>query len=466
MAITPNDKSASTGTKKTIAPQPIRDQLNNKAEKYCIGCGKAEEANLYLCDCCQGAWYCSHSCEEADRPVHGLLCAEYAQLNEVLGPDGEGGGARAFLFRAGSLGPELVLLPARRSDLVCDLVRDRSMEEAGLCTSFVDMWGFGANGRIARKPRIGEHTLELWVLDEFICDGSPWNKSIFTSVKACPTAPFKMPPNPWAGNAVVHRNNLKSVTMADLRHVVDWFSMYPMTSSHRRSSSSPAGPSPQNLELCQSLINFPAVKGVVVQFDYSKASGPVIEYREEYVPCTNPIRGLRTSTTGVLSPISEALGLPLRVLEQDAIKLPLNPLGRVANHALFSLMRPMEPNPDPSQLGTKWLGVGKALVVRADDENLRREELLAMVRLSASLVEADNVNRPRQPVDRARFLNPGVAARERQRELVTWDNYLKHVAELDAPRPPQTTAKAAFLDLRAAPTVYYDGNSPGYLVFL
>lgn len=452
-----NNKTASTPTANAMASEPIRESLNKREEKYCIGCGKSEGA-LNVCGRCYGVWYCSSNCQKADWPVHGLLCSDYGRLN-TMKPDDDG--VRAFLFRVESLKPELVVLPHKKSahrpiEVARELLRNPRLDKEDPWSPSINPMGFGFNDRVG-KSYIGKHSIELWCRSNWAFDGSFRNKSIFASVKANPTARAKFPPHPWAGNVLVRRNNDKSVTMADLRHVVDWLGVYPQHMLYGRGPNSTM-PHPQDLAFYWPPNSFQPIRGVSVKFlgiDTDRVSVGS-KFLQHIVHDTDNVRGLISNMKGDLSPISRILGLPLRVFSPLPIAPSRNPSPRVCNASLFFLMRPMGTNPKPglSEFGAGWLTVDQAIVVRADDQDLAVEEVRAMVRLSESLVDTGDVPdaSPRATAHRH------IANLEQQRKLVTWQNYLGHFdADHDVARPAaQIPTEATFLDFRGAPVAESD----------
>ncbi|KAG6368359.1 hypothetical protein INS49_002564 [Diaporthe citri] len=147
---------------------PLIPSLFDKAEKYCIACGKSDRVEL--CSRCKGVWYCDKKCQKADWPCHKLLCSKYAKVNDIEPIEG---GYRAFLFRSDSLEPDIVILPdsqhvSRPLDSVLGLLRQPGDYERG---PPIERPAFGFNGRLGRNY-IGKYHIQVIVRANYIVDGS------------------------------------------------------------------------------------------------------------------------------------------------------------------------------------------------------------------------------------------------------------------------------------------------------
>lgn len=440
----------------------IRAQLGTKIEKYCISCGKRGDG-LSLCGHCVGAWYCSKECQQADWPVHKILCAKYAELSEQ---EPEKQGYRALLFRHDSRHPQLIILPR-------EPYRPRRLEL--LISETIETCGFGYNERIG-ITHISKGGLRVLSGSYHVIDNSPRNKSIFASVK---TTGFT-PPHAWAGNVVVRRGT-GGVTMADLRHAIDWFGLYPEDLMYMHS-----GPRTPPVMLERRLwpvdLCWPRIKGVRI-----KCNQHIKDESERYtavlVPGAHPIRGLTGDVQGDISPISKQVGLPLRLLISPSEGPEFSPNTRPDHTSLRETRLLVQPGPGRAScvpvvnlmrsLNQKklnafgfcpwqWEYTAGALVVRADDTDLTVDEVKAMVhfvgkkclgRFERELEIEAKHDATRQLHD---FVLPVAApvhadvsrSMKEAMGFITYDNYLQSFDDLGLARPPAVAPGSEILDLR------------------
>ncbi|KAG6368358.1 hypothetical protein INS49_002563 [Diaporthe citri] len=232
--------------------------------------------------------------------------------------------------------------------------------------------------------------------------------------------------------------------MADFRHALDWFAIYPQHPLYGRAT--PAVPPDAG-----KYWRVDAIKGVQIVGDVHVKNGSE-RYTVVTVPADHPIRGLKAKLNGDISPISKRVGRPLRVimrlaqLHEELADYP-SPYCRPATalmrslhkstkgelpHYFFSLPRDGLPH------------TNQVLVVRADDKDLSVDDVRAMVCFSDSTcsevfraVASTTMNdKPRME-----------AAMQRALDFMTWDNYLLAFDELGIPRP-QRPAEEAFVDMR------------------
>lgn len=435
-----------------VAPtyqDPTKLSFGSGSEKYCITCGKSENVNQ--CARCKGAWYCDSDCQQADWPCHKLLCAKYAKLNES---EPIKNGYRAFLFRADSVEPELLLLPVtgrgeRDFEPVINLLRHEGSTFGNL-----ELAGTGFNMRLKKSPIYAKKKylgLQVACRSTHAFDGSSPNKSVLASINAIDMKP----PHLWAGNIVVRRQHdsasglrAGSVTMADFRHIVDWFAFYPKMPGLDPWDQNIFEPSPWFSAVSTRIQD---IQGVQINGD-PKIEDESDRYMTVDVPASHLIRGLMFKPRGSISPISKLVGRPLRLvmradqeLEADANSTP--PTCGPVKH----LMRRIENDTSIALPEVKFseplIGlphIGHILVVRTDDKDLSVDDVKAMAYFSKTMCRevlqsvalASREDNPDMEVPLQRALG-----------FMTWDNYLLAFDKLGLPRPQQP-AEEAFIDLR------------------
>lgn len=433
MASQADDAAASHG--------PLIPSLNEKSEKYCITCGKSDSA--VLCSRCKGVWYCNKKCQKADWPCHKLLCSKFAKVNDI---EPLQGGYRAFLFRFDSLEPDIVIIPTskdiyRSLDPVRGLLRQPGDYEYGASIERVE---FGFNSRLDLK-RIGKSHLQVFARSNYLIDGSKGNKSILASVKATGT---EYPPHFWAGNVVVRRVRPTSVTMADFRHILDWLAIYPHHPFYGRETLVALPDAGKNWRL-------DSVKGVVIASE-QHIRGGMERYSAVSVHADHPIRGLESKLQGEISPISNRVGLPLRLItrastecwrDAEELRRPCWPVGAL----MISLDKRTDGPMYQFAFSTPRGGRAFAdygLVVRADDKDLSIEDVKAMAHFAQFMCQEKFVGVGMIHIDD----KPGLeAAMQRALDFMTWDNYLLAFDALGMPRP-QRPAKETFVDVRGPGT--------------
>lgn len=434
---------------------PLIPSLFDKAEKYCIACGKSD--NVELCSRCKGVWYCDKKCQKADWACHKLLCSKYAKVNAIEPIEG---GYRAFLFRFDSLEPEIVVLPSalhRYGQVARDLLRQPGEDSRGPRLDGID---FQFNSRL-RRFNIGNHGIELDVRDEFLFDGSKSNKSILACLHA---NGVKQPPKLWAGHVVVGRTNPQgvSVTMADFRHTIDFLTEHPRHSLFKDRPK--LFPDSMKIiteldrfveKLNQQPWRFDCINGVMIMGD-QHIKDESERYKIATVPGSHPIRGLRADLQGDISPISKRVGVPLRIIMRSTQLRDPDADGRMPTcKPAAALMRSLDKNTDVAlpqiafalpRGGLPY--VDEALVVRADDKDLSLDDVKAMVFFSKyiclevlqGVTKTSMDDKPRME-----------AAMQKALDFMTWDNYLLAFDELGMPRP-QRPAEEAFVDMRGSGT--------------
>ncbi|KAK7718676.1 hypothetical protein SLS64_002636 [Diaporthe eres] len=448
----------------TVAPtyqDPTKVSFDSKSEKYCITCGKSENVNR--CARCKGAWYCDSNCQQADWPCHKILCAKYAKLNES---EPIKNGYRAFLFRADSLEPELLVLPVTwRGERDFQPIRNLLHHEESKHGQYIESPGFISNMRL-RMSYIYRGEIFLGIRfacrETFSMDGSLPNKSILASVKAV----GKIPPHTWAGNIVVRRQHESgsglragSVTMADFRHTIDWLAFYPKMTGEPwdpvRGSKVVLGPVPWSTD------HFASIQGIQINGD-QHIEDESERYKAVTVPASHPIRGIMSKPLGRISPISKLLDRPLRLVirADQAHEVGANRPPPIYG-PVKALLCKIENDTDAvlpilahHALDGELPSIGQVLVVRADDKDLSADDVKAMSMCREALQGVMLASR-----EDKRDME---AAMQRALGSITWDKYFLAFDKLGMPRPQRLVEEAAFVDMRGALDDVDDGLGDAY----
>ncbi|KAK2598227.1 hypothetical protein N8I77_011652 [Diaporthe amygdali] len=236
--------------------------------------------------------------------------------------------------------------------------------------------------------------------------------------------------------------------MADFRHTLDWFAMYPRDALY----AAVAARTPLDLKQVWPSFCFSTIRGVQIQ------GGREFKETERYkavdVPADSSIRGLFSQLQGEISPISKRLGRPLRLTsEPSEVHAPsweheLPSCGPVTA-LLRSLTKDLDA-PSPGMLFSLPRGGllrdNRALVVRADDKDLSIDELRAMAYFAEYMCNVKIYGVVRLPREDEPALE---AAMKEALDFMTWDNCLLAFDKLRIPRHQQP-AKQAFVDTRDA----------------
>lgn len=403
---------------------PLIPSLHTEAEKYCITCGKSDR--IELCSRCKGVWYCNQKCQKADWPCHKLLCSKYAKVNEI---EPLGDGFRVLLFRSDSLEPQIAILPSSKDVVVPfrSVVKLLRKPDDEAFDPLIERGHFGFNSRLKRDC-IGKSGIQVSVRANYMNDGSKSNKSVFNSAR---TIGITYPPHYWAGNIVVQRIKPTSITMADFRHTIDWFAVYPNHPFYQFSQE-PAAPLG-----VERLWRFDDVKGVIVAQDKLKKDD-LAHYIAVTVPDSHPIRGLKAkplTDRSKLSPLSKHVGLPMRLFRQTNLEYDLDARTMTATSKAF----------DPPFRGIETDPSSSFLVVRADDKDLSAKDFDTMMLLSESAVGGvmDKIDMAPETLEKAEL--------ERGLDLLSWDNFMLKFDELGHPRPQRPEGEV-FIDMRGAGT--------------
>ncbi|TGJ83248.1 hypothetical protein E0Z10_g5521 [Xylaria hypoxylon] len=185
----------------------------------CIICNKPDALR---CSRCQGASYCSVSCQRADYPIHKLLCATFSGFDITARPTKEH--VRAILFPADQKNPKLVWLQCKWED------------SWGMRWQYRDAKPFLGDSvestLIQYNPvlkRILSDTVSVVWRETFLRDGSLPNCSV-----AVITSTTSEPSHNWCGPIIAYGHvgpssnpvRCRDIDMNDLRHVADYFISY------------------------------------------------------------------------------------------------------------------------------------------------------------------------------------------------------------------------------------------------
>ena len=176
-----------------------------------------------VCSRCHSSRYCSPNCQQADWPIHKLLCRTYSNFSQSRpSPDH----ALAIIFPPSKPNPALFWLhcpwtddveegyPRHRSPEICELLGDNT-SAAFECIQ--------DNPVLNRKLR---NSISIWYRDTFLIDGSQPNKSIATN-----TITTIDLVHDWRGPIIAYGNfgpglestECRDLDLVDFRHIVDFF---------------------------------------------------------------------------------------------------------------------------------------------------------------------------------------------------------------------------------------------------
>ncbi|RYP51167.1 hypothetical protein DL768_003435 [Monosporascus sp. mg162] len=241
-----------------------------------------------------------------------------------------------------------------------------------------------------------------------LVDGSAINRSIPASVGASGTVP-----HPWCGPVIAMREMCselyEDITLADFRHTLDYLMSYGTMETKESDRSEGRPPT--------------AVRGVKICCYGERRLHGSERYVAVDVPSHHPTRTI--CKDGSVSPISQHLGMPLRLWKDPDIETWRDPPGWYENRGAPSnqdasfLMK--ETNPGRPGWGfapINWDGdLGNVLAIRVDEEDLAVDDLRAICHFIRKklLPMFDDAN------------GYGSVQRTKQEVLdsITWDNVVK-----------------------------------------
>ncbi|KAL4935261.1 hypothetical protein BDV06DRAFT_228987 [Aspergillus oleicola] len=266
-----------------LDPQSVGPQViwYHDLQTLCVMC---QAPRALRCKRCLPIWYCSERCQQLDWPAHKLLCAWYPKFVSARISEHHRLG---IWFPRDTTRPRLIWAPSYS-------------QEFGFHYLHFDPYLGRNNGLLFTIPfAVNKQRgldLDYW-LTIWYCDyGEITNKSVLAAVEACHGM---IVPCPMLGDYVVMSGQRGSytgtldhefvdVTLADFRHTLDWSSTYFDTTSREILS-----------------------RGCVYAVEVSSPREQMIYGRELF---TSVAVDRDFPSNSDISPISQALGLPIRVL--------------------------------------------------------------------------------------------------------------------------------------------------------
>jgi MYND finger len=187
--------------------------------KQCTICG---ELTLKHCLSCLAAPYCSQNCQKRDWPLHRALCKRI----RLFPPRPASEYRLALFFPVERKRPELKWIKCTQN--IDD--DDGEVWESPDCSLLGDDKPSRGSLTMTKNTRRGislDHTIKIYIRDNFLADGSKPNKSILECTRGAVS-------HNWSGPCIAMRQPNTNVdplvyvdiTLADFRTVVDYFSAY------------------------------------------------------------------------------------------------------------------------------------------------------------------------------------------------------------------------------------------------
>lgn len=283
----------------------------------CIMCNSSPAK---LCARCSDCHYCSRECQSSDWSCHKLLCKDLSSMSPRPSPAHK----RAILFPEKDAKPLIIwiLCSRRASSEFEDMGILKEYETAnispllGADDPFIGRANIQRNVKRCRNlgfgmavwaPQKQGYSIVLNFRDAFLKDGSTINRSILGSVKTSGTVQLT-----WRGPVVAIRESWREfyedITLADFRHVIDYFVTYYTTGVREITN-------PED----HSRTSRTTIHGVkICCYGEIKLHG-ADQFVQVEVQEVHPIR-LRLGLTEDISPISKLLGTPLRLWKFPDIK--------------------------------------------------------------------------------------------------------------------------------------------------
>jgi len=264
------------------------------------------------------------------------------------------------------------------------------------------------SGMAVWAPRKSGYAVALRFREAALVDGSAINRSILASVETSGIVHHR-----WCGPVIAMRETwlelFEDITLADFRHTLDYLMSYATTETKESDSSEARPPT--------------VIRGVkICCYGERKLHGSE-RYVGVDVPSYHPTRTL--GQDGSVSPISQHLGMPLRLWKYPDVETWLDPpgwnenMGATSNQDAAFLMMETDPSrPGWGFAPINWnFEIGNVLAIRVDGKDLAIEDLRAMChfirkKLVSMFEDAGSygsVQRTKQEV----------------LDFVTWDNMVK-----------------------------------------
>jgi hypothetical protein len=241
-----------------------------------------------------------------------------------------------------------------------------------------------------------------------LIDGSAINRSILASVGASGIVHHR-----WCGPVVALRETCselyEDITLADFRHTLDYLMSYGTTETKESDHSENRPPT--------------AIRGVkICCYGERKLHGSE-RYVAVDVPSHHPTRTV--VKFGSVSPISQLLGMPLRLWKYPDIETWLDPpgwdenMGATSNQDAAFLMK--ETNPGRPEWGFapfNWdMDIGNVLAIRVDEKDLAVDDLRAICHFTRKKLLSI--------FDDANGYGSVKRTKKEVLEYITWDNMVK-----------------------------------------
>lgn len=349
----------------------------------CVMCNSSPAKR---CARCLDCYYCSRECQSSDWPCHKLLCKDLSSQSPRPSPAHK----RAILFPEKDSKPLIIWV-------LCSRKASSEFEEMGILKEYETanirpLLGPGdpmiGSANIQRNVKRGRnlgfgiaewagqkqgYSIVLNFREAFLRDGSTINRSIQASVKTSGTVQHS-----WRGPVVALRDNWREfyedITLADFRHVIDYFVTYNTTEV--REIGNP---------LDHSRTARTTIRGVkICCYGEIQLHGadPFVQVEVQEV---HPIYSWLSREEDI-SPISRLLGTPLRLWKFPDITSWIDPPGwddnlcAESNQDAAFLMTQTDPKrEDWGWTPFYWnIEIGNVLVVREDGSDLSVDELKLM----------------------------------------------------------------------------------------
>ena len=196
--------------------------MSSANSDLCTVCNKSTARS---CNQCKSAHYCSTICQQADWPLHKLLCAHFSSFDTLSRPTNEH--FKAFFFPVDDKKPKVFWLHCKwRND--DDGVKFQHPEFGSL----LGPDAFPSNTSVQRNPvlkRDLSDTIIVCYRDTFLVDGSKANSSI-AGINATKPGQY----HDWRGPVIAYGKlglgidptACKDLDMNAFRHITDFFLTY------------------------------------------------------------------------------------------------------------------------------------------------------------------------------------------------------------------------------------------------
>lgn len=267
-------------------------------------------------------------------------------------------------------------------------------------------------GLVQWAPRKRGYCITMKHREVFLRDGSAVNRSILSSTSATGRLHHR-----WCGPMVALRETpyetYDDIALADFRHIIDYFVTYATTEVRESSHDANVG------------FSSSTIRGAKIC-----CHGEIkLHGSQPHVSVDIP-RNHSALLTGVVdtSPISDRLGMPLKLLKDPDIEPWLDPpgwtdsLGATSNPDAAFLMMGTD-NKSWGFAPSYWqFNLGNVFVIRADEKDLALDDLRVMCYFA---------RRKLQPMfEDARGIGPVVRTRQSVLDFITWENLEKCRTEM------------------------------------